>query len=342
MAGRKQVIGLALGSGGARGWAHLGVLKALKELGIQPDIIAGTSAGAFVGAAYACNRMDALERYALSLTKVGVVKHLLASYSFLSEGGLLEGQRLMEEVMEHILGTRNVEDMPLKFAAVATDIHTGREVWIRRGPLFQAVRASMAVPALISPIRADNRWLMDGALVNPVPVSVCRALGADVVIAVNLNTGISTDRRRIPITKEAKKVTQEEAEAVRQALLKAGIASRISSVVDKGIELINDRLPLPFKSVAPEVSLQLSVFEVALRSIDIMQECITRARMAGEPPEVQISPRLGHLGLMEFYRAADSIAEGFNSTMRIKGILEAELPELFQSEQAAGFAGRNG
>jgi len=333
MAGRRPVVGLALGSGGARGWAHIGVLKALNKLNIYPDVVAGTSAGALVGAAYACKRLDALERYALSLTKGDVAWHLLTNYSFLTEGGFLQGQRLMEQVMGEILGTWNIEDMPLKFATVATNIHTGREVWIREGPLFTAVRASMAVPVLISPIKADGKWLMDGALVNPVPVSVCRALGADVVIAVNLNFGMTAGRHR---TSAPRKATAAPPQPPVRSRASTNVGTRFTSAVDKGLGYLTDHIPFkkgPEDAAARDSALQMSVIDVALLSIDIMQEGITRARMAGEPPEVQVSPRLHRLGLLEFYRAADSIAEGYNATLRVQGLLEAELPELFTAAE---------
>src|SRR6266481_493567 len=176
-------IGLALGSGVARGWAHIGVLRALERSGIKPDIVCGTSIGALIGGVYLGGRLDALEAWARQLTKL----RLSRLFDFqLGYGGLIAGRRIME-IFDPQLRDQQIEALPARFACVTTEYGTGHEVWLQTGNLLEAVRASYALPGLFPPVRIDGRWLLDGALVNPVPVSVCRALGARVVIAVNLN-----------------------------------------------------------------------------------------------------------------------------------------------------------
>jgi NTE family protein len=175
-------LGLALGSGSARGWTHIGVLRALAEFGLEPEVVAGASVGALVAAATAGARLDALEGWVCTLTQREVWR--LVDTRFRG-GGVMTGNRLMDEIARHV-GDPLIEELPLGFAAVATDLHTGEEVWIRAGPAMAAVRASSGVPGLFTPTWYLDRWLIDGGVVNPLPVSVCRALGADVVIAVDL------------------------------------------------------------------------------------------------------------------------------------------------------------
>ena len=179
-------IGLALGSGSARGWAHIGVIRALSEMGIQPEIVAGTSIGALVGAAYASNQLDMLENWVVSLTWKDILNVVDLS---LVSGGLIQGEKLFQFARDH-LNDPLIESMPRQFGAVATELNTGREMWFRDGPLMEGIRASIALPGVFTPVRLKGRWLVDGGLANPVPVSLCRAMGADVVIAVNLNGDI--------------------------------------------------------------------------------------------------------------------------------------------------------
>ena len=180
-------IGLALGGGSARGWAHIGVLRALNEAGIYPDIIAGTSIGAVVGGCYVAGELDALEQFARELTRRKVLGFL--DFNF-SGSGLINGQRLCD-ILEDTLKGVTIEDLSKRFVAVATEIGTGHEIWLSRGRLVDAMRASYALPGIFRPVAINGRWLFDGALVNPIPVSVCRALGARYVIAVNLNSDTS-------------------------------------------------------------------------------------------------------------------------------------------------------
>src|SRR6187200_90612 len=179
----RPTIGLALGGGAARGFAHIGVIRALEAHGIVPDVIVGTSIGAVVGGCYAAKEMDNLDRWARTLTVRGVLGYLDIS---LSGSGLIGGGHLAAQ-LETGLKESRVEDLPIRFAAIATEFNTGHEIWLTRGRLSDALRASYSLPGIFPPVRIGGRWLVDGALVNPVPVSAARALGARVVIAVNLN-----------------------------------------------------------------------------------------------------------------------------------------------------------
>ena len=190
---RKMRIGLALGGGAARGWAHVGVIRALEQAGIHPDLVCGTSVGSLVGAAYAAGELDRFEQWLLGMRIKDVVGFMDVSLA----GGLLKGERVMEFFRRNFVD-RPIEQLAMPFAAVATALHTGAEVWLRDGSTVEAVRASIALPALLTPVLRDGIVLVDGGLVNPVPVSLARAMGADTVIAVDL----SSDRlgRRLSAT----------------------------------------------------------------------------------------------------------------------------------------------
>lgn len=294
----KLKIGLALGSGSARGWAHIGVIKALEEEGIKPDIVTGCSVGSLVGAAYAGGHLETLDKWVRKLTFWDVVRLLDVKMM----GGLIEGENLMSSFEDKIKNI-NIESLPLAFAAVATDLASGREVWLQKGALPDAVRASIALPGLFSPLKSDGRWLVDGGLTNPVPVSLCRAMGADVIIAVNLNSDIVG--RHLKTREERKKEIKEEERDLFNQLLKKINASLLEA------KLGNWRSSKSSSDTVP------GLFEVMASAINIMQDRITKSRMAGDPPDVLLSPRLGELGLLEFDRADEAIAEGYDSVRRM-------------------------
>lgn len=284
-------IGLALGSGSARGWAHIGVLEALEQLGIRPYVVAGSSIGALVGAAYCGGELADLKTWVLGLGRLEVMRMLDWS---MTGGGLLHGRRALNLFNER-LASKTLETLAPRFAAVATDLGTGREIWLTQGPILDAVQASIALPGLFKPVQSDGRWLVDGGLVNPVPVSVCRALGADIVIAVNLNGDILTRRQRPAPAPAA--ITP---------------ADPLGAASEPGSPRWHPRNWISFfqgdGGVTP--SAPPGLFDVTTTAINIMQDRITRSRMAGDPPDWQIAPRLGQIGLMEFYRAAEAITEG--------------------------------
>lgn len=275
-------IGLALGSGVARGWAHLGVLKAIDKLGLVPDVVAGSSIGALVGGFYLAGHAGPLEEWARSLTTMKMLRYLKIPLS----GGMLSGTRLFSEA-EHYLRDMQIGELKAPYVAVATDLWTGHEIWLRDGKVVDAMRASLSLPGVFKPKRLNGHWLVDGALVNPVPVSVCRALGAEMIIAVNLNADIMG------------KAHESEAPPDENG----GSASDLTSSFRH------------FGHGEP------STFNVMVTSLNIIQDRIARSRLAGEPPDVTINPRIGHIGLLEFDRADELIRAGEQA-------VERAMPEI--------------
>lgn len=309
----KPCIGLALGSGSARGWAHIGVIQALAEMGIKPDVVAGSSVGAFIGAAYANNQIDAMEKWACSLDWKDIINYIDLT---VMGGGFIQGGKLLEMARSYIQ-VETIEELPRRFAAVATDLHNGREVWFQQGPLLEAVRASVALPGVFTPVRIEGRWLVDGGLCNPVPVSLCRALGADVVIAVNLNEAIVGKHMRNH--NKSKKIKPEE-----NSNDVAAFWQRVSSQLKN--TLFNKKEALLAHLLGENVN-SPGMLDVVASSINIMQDRITRSRMAGDPPDILLSPRLSQLGLMEFDQARMAIEEGRASVKRMQDSLEYLLQE---------------
>lgn len=289
-------IGLALGSGSARGWSHIGVIRALEEAGIVPDLVCGTSIGALVGAAYAAGELDRLEPWVKSLTWQNVVGLLDMTIS----GGLIKGNKLVAFFRSHYTDTA-IEQLPKAFGAVCTDLATGQEVWLREGMLIDSVRASIAVPGLFAPVARGDLLLVDGALVNPVPVSLCRAMGADIVIAVELSSGMKIPRLRKPVSENKP----------------AGQVSALLSRLQAGIGMLRS---------GPTLGTALpSVIDVMASSINIMQVQITRSRFAAEPADVVISPQLAQMAQMDFHRATEAIDEGRRATGPMLAQIQALL-----------------
>jgi NTE family protein len=266
-------IGVALGAGAARGWSHIGVLQALDAAGIRADVVCGTSIGSLVGAVYADGRLADLDRWVTDLTWLKVMGFLDVGFG----GGLLKGTRLFGHLRENFLD-KDIARLPRAYAAVATDLRSGEEVWLREGSVADAVRASIALPGLFEPWQHGGRILVDGGLVNPVPVSLCRALGANFVIAVDLSSQLVGHAMR-PLEKE------------RAAAAMPGM------------------------------------LEVVTTSLHIMSARITRSRLAGEPADIVIMPRLGHLGQLDYHRAREAIEEGREATavlgLQIERLLRA-------------------
>ena len=286
-------IGVALGSGSARGWSHIGVLEALEEAGIVPDVIAGCSIGALVGGAYAAGKLAELKEFALALTWreiAGLMDVRLAG------GGLVAGAEVVA-MLRRLGVTVPIESLTRPYVAIATDLETGREVWLREGPLESAVRASISLPGIFNPAHQDGRWLVDGGLVNPVPVSACRAIGAEIVIAVNLN-GDLVGRFGI-----APSPAPDGHDGTATPEFMKRLLDQVPALVRKPAESILPHLLRP----APDTP---GYFEVLMNSINVMQDQITRARLAGDPPHVMLVPRLDHIKMLEFNRAEEAIAEG--------------------------------
>lgn len=291
MAGLK--IGLALGGGVARGWAHIGVLKGLSEAGIKPDIIAGTSIGAVVGGCFAAGHLPDLEDFARELTPRRIFGYLDFN---LAGNGLLGGQKLAERLDRH-LGTKRIEELDTRFTAVATEIGTGHEHWLSRGKLVDAVRASYALPGIFKPVRINGRWMFDGALVNPIPISVCRALGARYVIAVNLNFDILGRGAVLHQNGSTDVDYAYDEDAAAEEIVQAATPTR-------GVKALLQRQLLGRGDGAPGIS------TVMVDAFNIVQDRIARSRLAGDPPDAMISPRLHDFGLFDFHRAEELIEAG--------------------------------
>jgi len=309
---RPRRIGLALGGGAARGWAHIGAIRALQDAGIKPDVICGTSIGALVGAVYANGDLDWLEHWVSRLTWKTVVRLLDLRFS----GGLLGGRKVIQVFAERFAG-RDIGQLQLPYAAVATELDSGREIWLQEGSVVDAVRASIAIPGIFTPLRYDGAWLVDGGLCNPVPVSVARAMRADCGIAIDLNNDLLNGRdfggqmfapnghsltasasSGLPISS-----LEPETSAPSPSLRRNG--KPWPSWLEPNPAFTGDVHTPPVPSArAPAVLTSIA------QSIDIMQVRITRSRLAGEPADILIQPRLGGMSIFDFHRAEPAIAEG--------------------------------
>jgi NTE family protein len=299
---RRPVIGLALGGGAARGFTHIGIIRTLLDHGIVPKVVVGTSIGAVVGGAYAAGHLDKLEEWARGLQPRNILGYLDIR---LNGSGLIGGDKLAAQ-LESAIGPTLIEDLPLKFATVATEVRTGHEIWLTRGRMVEAMRASYALPGIFSPVLVGDRWLVDGALVNPVPVSAARALGAEIVIAANLSSDIFTHSTTI-----FSYGAPAEAPELPTAPAKRGFGRLFSAERTVKREFFGS-------GGRPGIS------SVMVDAFNIMQDRITRARLAGDPPDLLITPRIGQIGWFDFHRANDLIAFGVKATERaIDSIQEA-------------------
>lgn len=294
-------IGLALGGGIARGWAHIGVLRRLQEIGLAPEVVCGTSMGALVGGFYLANELERLAELVGTLTRFRMMR--LLDFT-IADNGIIGGKRLFRE-LEKVVGDLPIEKLESQFAAVATELATGHEIWLTQGPMLKAVRASVSLPGLFKPVKIDGRWLIDGALVNPVPVSACRALGARMVIAVTL-TGDTIgsipvmDRRRNGTNGNHADDTASEGERRQPGTHAIGSAMREFLAVDPA---------------------EPNFFGTMAASFNILLDRITRSRLAGDPPDLTIAPRVGRISLLDFHRADEAIEEGAKAVDRV-------IPEL--------------
>lgn len=280
---KQPIIGLALGAGGARGWCHIGVLRGLEALGVKPDLVAGCSMGALVGAAWADGKLDQLEQWVRALTPARVLR--LLDFSLRRSGGLVEA-RGIEGLLADLGVADRIENLAKPFGAVATDMETGREIWLRDGPTYPAVRSSASIPGVISPKRHQGMWLLDGGLTNPVPVSTARAMGADIIIAVN------------PNARPNGRFWQEPEPRSTAAVWAA-------SVLPKDMQ--------EMFGIVPDSSNQLvtpNYFAVLNAAIDVMEAQIRRARLAGEPPHVLLNAGFPDMTILELYRGVEAIEEG--------------------------------
>ena len=280
---RKPKIGLALGSGSARGWAHIGAIRALEDRGVKPDMVCGTSIGALVAAAYAAGQLDGLEKWVTSLAWTTVVRLMDLTWR---PGGLIRGQRLFN-LFRDTFRDADIAELDMPFGAVATELASGRELWLRQGKVLEAVRASCAMPGLFTPVIRSGVVVVDGGLVNPVPVSMCRAMGADLVIAVDLSWG------------------------------------KLGPYRDRARRTLNTRdVPAGHDETRPADPRIPSIFEVFTTSLDIVEQRVARSRLAGDPADVLITPLLPDFSTMDYHRAKEAIAEGRTAVERMAPLIE--------------------
>ena len=293
-------VGIALGSGAARGWTHIGIIQALEKLGVKIDVVAGCSIGAYVGAAYASGQLQPLKEWASSLSEWQVLSLMGVG---IRRGGLASGQKVFDKLADDFT-VPTFAEMEKAFAVVATDLYSGREVIFNEGDVGDSIRASCAIPALFSPVANGDRWLVDGAVVNPVPVNLCRQLGADFVIAVNLNADFRPQRL------EKMRMEHEE------------IQKKTDDFFTKSQNAVRQWFSTDSKPnrVSPP-----GILSVMSSSLEILQARVTRSRLAGDPPDVLIEPQLNDVGLMEFHRAAELCVRGEETVNRLAEQIRYQL-----------------
>jgi NTE family protein len=296
-------IGLALGSGGARGCAHIGVIRALQEAGLPIACVAGTSMGSLVGAVFASGRLDSLREVARGMDWRQVL-YYFAEASLLPKAGLIDGRRIVAFVRRYV-ALETIEQLPLPFAACATDVMTGEEIVLDRGDIMDAVRASISIPGIFAPVRRAGRTLVDGGLVNPVPVNLARALGADTVIAVDVNHLAEPLPTRRPVpARRAASAQEEPARRTPEAIL-ADIRTALAG------------FSWPTRRRAKTDGPDLSIFDVIGNSIRIMEAQVTETRLKVEPPDLLIRPRLRDVSTLDFHKADAIMDEGYTAARAV-------------------------
>ena len=296
-------IGLALGAGAARGWTHLGIIEALENLGIKIEVVSGCSIGAYVGAAYASGNLTQLKDWAFDLTEWEVLRLLGIGFT---RSGLASGEQVFKRLADDF-SVATFEEMQKPFAIPATDLYSGREIIFQSGPVVDAVRASCSIPALFAPVQFENRWLVDGAVVNPVPVNLCRLMGADFVIAVNLSADFRPEMidKNITAHENAQRKTDEKLEK-QQSIFRNWFSPDP-----------NDNQQTP-----------PGIMSVMSNSLDIMQARVTRSRLAGDPPDILIEPNLRDVGILEFEKAEELYAVGKEAVERLEKQILYQLSYL--------------
>ncbi|PTA49897.1 patatin family protein [Shewanella morhuae] len=309
--GTTPTVGIALGSGAAKGWAHIGVLNGLAAMGVKPDKVAGCSIGALVGAAYAHEHLPELEQWVRGFSSWDVLGLMDIRWR---KGGLIGGDKVFD-VLHARIGDVDIEKLNRPFAAVATDLYSGQEIWFTEGDLRQAVRASCSMPGILAPVRQGERWLVDGAVVNPVPVSMSRAMGVDVVIAVDLYGYHSGRVQALPVNMSSQKIPAASVEIpARQETGFMDLFARGRDYVSN----LTDKFSLGTKS-------NPGMIAVMSQSMGILEQRHKRARLMGDPPDICIVPEVGNIGTMEFHRADEAIAAGEAAVEKVAHLIEAAL-----------------
>jgi NTE family protein len=305
-------IGIALGGGMARGFAHIGVLRVLAKHNIYPTIVAGTSIGSLVGACYLANKMPELEDWARSLNRRKILSYIDLR---VRGAGLIAGNKL-SRILTDYFGDMGIEDLPHPLSIVATDLATGHETWLRQGNLVEAMQASYALPGIFPPVQIQGRNLVDGALVNPCPISVCRAMGAHLTIAVDLHADMIG------------KATKPGQNYQTVAGFDLFDETQVTEEQQKPF-LLN---PFAKKIFGREPGTP-SLFGVMVSSLGIIQDRLTRSRLAGDPPDIHIKPMLGHIGMLEFEKADDLIRLGEEAAERMLPDIKAGINLFVPAQQ---------
>jgi NTE family protein len=306
---KKKKMGLALGSGSAKGLAHIGVIKVLTANRIPIDFIAGSSMGALIGALYASGlSVEQMEDIACNTDWKLTAKMFTPTLPW---AGLVEGNRI-RQFFRTLMGERNFNDLKLPFAAVATDVHTGEEIIIENGSLVEAVRASISIPGVFTPVRHQNRFLVDGGIVNPVPADVVRTMGADRVIAVNVTSSLDSTVQKITLADETpEKRTQQ---ALTSTILNTRLTAYVKDKVDlSGVLSVIENLSKKKELLERKFS-GPNIIETIIQTIGIMENEIIQMRLKQNPPDILIKPPVERYGLMEFYKADELIKIGENAT----------------------------
>ena len=305
-------VGIALGSGSARGWSHIGVIRSLLEAGIPIDYTCGASIGALVAGSFAAGFLDPLDRWVRKLSWSHIIGFMDV---MIPRSGLVEGEKI-SGYLRGVLSDPKIEELPVPFSAIATDLKTGKEVWLREGSLIDAIRASISLPGIFTPYGKNGQWLVDGGLVNPVPVSPCRAMGADIVIAVNLNSDIMGKPK---VRRMADPPNNDSNGGNNKNGISSWAQGRWAAFLNQTARQGNLTLFRQIFQEQPERG--PSLFDVMATSVKIMQDAITSQRLLTDPPDVLVKPKLAHIGLMEFNRADEAIEEG-------KRAMDLQLPML--------------
>ena len=294
----RKTVGLVLGCGSSRGWAHIGAIEALEESNIPIDLIVGCSIGSFVGAIYASGSIKSLREFVLKMDGKKVFSYFDI---VLPRSGLLDGTKKLRELFSIHTNVKKFSELKIPVMMVSTDLGTGQKVVLKSGNILDALRASISIPGLFAPARIKNRWLVDGGLVDPVPVSVARALGADIVVAIDLSSGIVSNK------KQKKQKSRYEKTPIEQEEGKNELIKKLADYYEKaGLSFKNKINDLLKKEASTP-----DIIETVTTSINIMQDRITRINLAVTPPDVLIQPHLGELKMLDFDQVEHTIEEGY-------------------------------
>ncbi len=301
----RKTVGLVLGSGASRGWAHIGAIEALLEAEIPVDFIAGCSVGAYVGALYASNSLASLKEFLFRMDGKKIFSYFDVVFP---RSGLLNGSKRVQELFTMHTDAQTFDDLDIPVVMVATDLNRGKKVILKSGNLIQALRATMSYPGIFEPVRIKDRWLVDGGVVDPVPVGIARAMGADVIIAVDLNSRIVSRSKDSPAVTENETLHSSET-----ATIKTDNRSELVSKMADFYESIENSLRHKTSDFLHRESAPPDIIETVMTSVSLMQERITRINLAVDQPDILIQPRLGELKMMNFDQVEHSIEEGYIS-----------------------------